>query len=624
VAELGAWFCAGFCEFCVLLALTGAPEKASNPHNVRMAVNAAAGRERLRIVDDTCCPLARANRAGWYFEIRYISFRCRNAKRCSYAPSQSPNRCVSHARIFALVRGSTDGAAQHATTSPMATKKIAPARKIEGLVELPGDKSISHRYAILAALAEGTSEIQNYATAQDCQSTLKCLKRLGVAMQTREVAGSAIASAPSAYVGPAARALAADMPSNEPLHVLPSSADPGHSPFDPSAPAAANPFTAASDAPRKLLRIAGRGLDGWKQPGTLDAENSGTTLRLLTGALAGQKFTSKITGDGSLRKRPMRRILDPLRAMGAAIEAKDDAFAPLKITGAALHPIDYASPIASAQVKSCVLLASLFAPGETSFREPVATRDHLEVALREFGGRVVATKGTARIHGRPKLVPRALHVPGDLSSAVFFIAAALILPGSSLMIHDVGLNPTRTRILDFLIGMGAAIHVASVQMRDGELVGDLAVTYTKPLAGGKISGALTAEMIDELPMLAALGPFTENGIEIRDAAELRVKESDRIAAIATALRAMGATVHEFPDGLRVEGLANEGKGSAAATAAKRTLKGAKVESRGDHRIAMAMAVAALGAEGETQIKDSQCVGISFPEFFPLLDRLVEG
>lgn len=300
--------------------------------------------------------------------------------------------------------------------------------------------------------------------------------------------------------------------------------------------------------------------------------------------------------------------------MGAEIEAKDDKFAPLEIRGSTLGGIEYATPIASAQVKSCVLLAGLFAEGETTVREAVATRDHSEVALREFGARVAATKGVVRIFGRPKMEARALTVPGDLSSAVFFLAAALILPGSALMIRNVGLNPTRARILDLLIEMGAGIHVASVQMREGELVGDLVVQNDKgdSLKGGKISGAQTAEMIDELPMMAALGPYTDDGVEIRDAKELRVKESDRIATMAAALRAMGAKVEEFEDGLRVEG---RGAGK---------LRGAKVDTHGDHRIAMAMAVAALGAEGETTIKDAECVGVSFPEFFGLMERVVEG
>jgi 3-phosphoshikimate 1-carboxyvinyltransferase len=424
-------------------------------------------------------------------------------------------------------------------------KTISPGGTIEGVVELPGDKSISHRYAIIAALAEGRSEILNYATAADCKSTLDCLRRLGIEI----------------------------------------------------------------DFTRERLRISGKGLGGLQAPRrTLDAENSGTTIRMLAGVLAGQSFTSTLSGDASLRSRPMRRVVEPLRKMGAEIRARGDDCAPLEIRGGALHSIDYSLPIPSAQVKSAILLAGLFADGVTTVRETVRTRDHTELALREFGATIESLNKSVRIHPRPKLEARQLIVPGDLSSGVFFIAAALIVPDSSLMLHNVGLNPTRTRVLDFLISMGAAIHLASVQLRDGELIGDVSVRYSA-LAGGEISGAYVAEMIDELPMLAALGPFTEKGIEIHGAQELRVKESDRIATIAAGLRRMGARVEEFPDGLRVEGR-SAGK-----------LRGAKVEPAGDHRIAMALAIAALGAEGDTVIRKADCVGVSFPEFFATLERL---
>lgn len=424
---------------------------------------------------------------------------------------------------------------------------ISPGGSVAGLAELPGDKSISHRYAIIAALAEGTSEIYNYASAADCRSTLECLKRLGV-----------------------------------PIEIS-----------------------------RERVRIAGAGLHGLKAPRRpLDAENSGTTIRMLAGVLAGQPFTSTISGDRSLRQRPMARIVRPLRQMGAAVTGVDGDRAPLEIRGGKLHAIDYTLPVPSAQVKSAILLAGLFADGITTVREAVRTRDHTELGLREFGATVEVEKGVARIHPNPKLAGRQIIVPGDLSAAVFLIGAALVLPGSELVLHNAGLNPTRTRILDFLIGMGAAINVASLQSRDGELVGDIAVRHG-PLEGGQISGAQVAEMIDELPMLAALGPFTEKGIEIRDAKELRVKESDRIAALAEGLRRMGASVEEFPDGLRVAGRAG-GK-----------LRGAKVDPQGDHRIAMALGVAALGAEGESTILDADCAAVSFPEFFSTLARLRE-
>ena len=424
-------------------------------------------------------------------------------------------------------------------------KTISPGGNINGVLELPGDKSISHRYAILAALAEGRSEILNYSSAADCKSTLACLRRLGVGI----------------------------------------------------------------DFERERLGISGNGLDGLKAPRrSLDAENSGTTIRMLSGVLAGQSFSSAITGDSSLRARPMRRVVEPLRKMGAKIDTQEGDRAPLEIRGGALHSIDYSLPIPSAQVKSAILLAGLYADGVTIVRETVRTRDHTELALREFGATIESVNKSVRVHARPKFQARQLIVPGDLSSAVFFIAAALILPDSALMLHNVGLNPTRTRVLDFLISIGAAIHLASVQLRDSELIGDVSVKHSA-LSGGEVGGAQVAEMIDELPMLAALGPFTEKGIEIRGAQELRVKESDRIATLAAGLRRMGATVEEFEDGLRVEGR------SAGP------LGGAKVDAAGDHRIAMALSIAALGAKHDTVIRDADCVAVSYPEFFDTLKRL---
>lgn len=433
----------------------------------------------------------------------------------------------------------------------MAKRTISPGGAIDGAVELPGDKSISHRYAILAALAEGGSEISNYASAADCHSTLECLRQLGIEIAEKDA----------------------------------------------------------------RVRVNGKGLHGLSKSGrALDAENSGSTMRMLAGVLAGQPFASTMTGDESLRRRPMRRVIEPLRQMGAEIKGRDGDRAPLEIHGGNLRGIDYTPPTPSAQVKSAILLAGLFADSPTTVRESVCTRDHTELALREFGatiGSIDGTRGTARIEPDAKLTARKLNVPGDLSTAVFLIGAALVLPESSLMLRNVGLNPTRARVLDFLISIGAPVHVASIQSRDGELAGDVSVRYAA-LEGGAVAGTQVAEMIDELPMLAALGPFTEKGIEIHDAAELRVKESDRIAALAEGLRQMGAHVEEFPDGLRVEGRA-AGK-----------LHGAKIDPHGDHRIAMALSVAALGAESDTTIRDAECVGVSFPEFFASLDRLRGG
>lgn len=429
----------------------------------------------------------------------------------------------------------------------MAKKRIRPAKAFRGVLTVPGDKSISHRSAILAALAEGKSEMFNYSPAADCESTLRCLRGLGVSIEEK---GSGII-------------------------------------------------------------VEGKGLNGWSKPRkALDAGNSGTTMRLLAGALAGQKFASELTGDSSLRRRPMRRVMEPLRQMGAKITACEDEFAPLKVEGSALHSIDYAPKVASAQVKSALLLAGLFADGETVIHEPVRTRDHTELALREMGAMITWQSGELRLHGRPKLSGRQVVVPGDISAATFFLAASLIVPDSELIIQGVGLNPTRTAMLDLLASMGAPVSVVALATRDGELVGDINLHHA-PIKGGKISGVMVARLIDELPMLAALGPYTEQGIEIRDAKELRVKESDRIAALAENLRKMGAEVEEFPDGLRVGGRAAG------------CLHGATIDPRDDHRIAMAFAIAALGAEGETIVRDPHCVAISFPGFFDLLDKLLE-
>jgi 3-phosphoshikimate 1-carboxyvinyltransferase len=430
---------------------------------------------------------------------------------------------------------------------------VKPAKSVNGGVELPGDKSISHRYAMLAGLAEGTSELRHFSAAADCHSTLECMKALGAEVKVE----------------------------------------------------------------KDVVRVTGRGARGLQAPKrTLDAGNSGTTMRLLAGVLAGQQFTSKLTGDDSLQKRPMKRVVGPLRDMGADIRAREDNFAPLEIRGTRLKALNYQMPMASAQVKSAVLLAGLYADGVTSVTEPARTRDHTELALEEFGARIEKNGRTTHIHGLSggngagKLTAKSIEVPGDLSSAVFWIAAASLFPESSLMIHGVGLNPTRTAILDLFAGMGASIQVTGLQSSHGELVGDLAVKGAL-LKGATIQGPQVALLIDELPMLATLGPYTEQGIEIRDAAELRVKESDRIAALAENLRRMGAAVEERPDGLRVAGR-KSGR-----------LHGAEIEPHGDHRIAMAFAIAGLGAEGQTIIRDADCAGVSYPSFFEDLNRLAE-
>jgi 3-phosphoshikimate 1-carboxyvinyltransferase len=418
-------------------------------------------------------------------------------------------------------------------------------------MEVPGDKSISHRSAILAALAQGRSEISHYSAAADCQSTLDCLAGLGVGVEKIGRNGGA------------------------------------------------------------QVAITGSGVDGLqasRQP--LDAGNSGTTMRLLAGILAGQRFDSTLTGDSSLRQRPMRRVIEPLERMGARIQARQANFAPLDIKGTALKPIRYTLPVASAQVKSAVLLAGLFAEGETSIEEPVPTRDHTEVALQEFGADIRRAGHVVTVSGRPKLHARQVLVPGDLSSAVFLMGAALVLGGSHVVIRNVGLNPTRSAVLDVLGSWGAAVNIVALRGESGELIGDVSVRHAE-ISGGVLSGELIAQLIDELPMLAALGPYTEQGVEIRDAAELRVKESDRIAVLADNLRRMGASVEERPDGLRIEGKS------------RGRLHGAEIDPRGDHRMAMAFSVAALGAESDSTILNSECVGISYPDFFEVLDGTVE-
>ncbi len=406
---------------------------------------------------------------------------------------------------------------------------------------------------MLAALAQGASELRHFSAAADCHSTLACMRALGAEVKTNE----------------------------------------------------------------DTVRVTGRGLRGLKSSWrALNAWNSGTTMRLLAGILAGQEFSSKLTGDDSLQKRPMKRVIGPLREMGADIRARDDNFAPLEIRGTKLMAIDYKMPMTSAQVKSAVLLAGLFADGVTSVTEPARTRDHTELALEEFGAAIEKNGRAIRIHGlrgasgSGKLIAKSLDVPGDLSSAVFFIAAGSLFPDSNVLIHNVGLNPTRTAILDVFASMGASIQILGLKSAHGEIVGDLAVKGAS-LKGGVIAGEQIPLVIDELPMLAALGPYTTEGIEIRDAAELRVKESDRIAALAENLRRMGASVEERPDGLKVEG----------RPAGK--LYGAEIEPRGDHRIAMAFAVAGLAADGNTVIRDADCAGVSFPTFFQELNRLAE-
>ena len=424
---------------------------------------------------------------------------------------------------------------------------VRPAKNVAGSLRLPGDKSISHRYAMLAALAEGKSRLENYSTGADCASTLECLRGLGV--QWKRPAGIE--------------------------HTIEIIGKAGHLKA-PSAP--------------------------------LNCGNSGSTMRMLSGILAGQEFGSELFGDESLSRRPMARIMQPLNAMGARISAGLKERPPLHIAGAKLHGIDYKMPVASAQVKSCVLFAGLLADGETRVEEPLRTRDHGEVALRAFGAELRREGNATRIRGGQKLHAIEARVPGDLSSAAFFFCAAALFPGSQLVIDSLLMNPTRARLLDILIGLGVRISITQLEEQHGELVGTVQVEGNR-LTSTKIAGADAAALIDEIPVLAAIAPYTEEGIEIHDARELRVKESDRIEAIVRNLRAMGAQVDEHEDGLTVPG--------------KQRLHGAEIDSLGDHRIAMAFAVTALRAEGESRIKGADAAVISYPAFFTTLESLVQ-
>jgi 3-phosphoshikimate 1-carboxyvinyltransferase len=433
----------------------------------------------------------------------------------------------------------------------MSARKVQPAEGLVGTARLPGDKSISHRLAILGALAEGATALANYSPGRDCQSTLDCLRALGVRITGEDADG-----------GP-------------------------------------------------KVTLEGRGLGGLRAPGReLDAGNSGSTLRMLAGALAAHPFESVLTGDASLRRRPMRRVIEPLSQMGAELEAREGEFPPLRIRGASrLRPIAYVLPVASAQVKTAVLLAGLHAPGTTSVEEPTRTRDHTEIALEVFGASVTRDRRRVSVRGQRPLRSAEFVIPNDLSAAAFFLVAGLLLPKTNLVLPQVGLNPTRAALLDFLLPQGAQIKVLDVESQQGELRGNLHVRGGVRLKGGVIDGALTAQLIDELPVLAVLGTQSEDGLRLRDAAELRVKESDRLAAIAENLRRLGAQVEEYPDGLDLPG--------------GQRLRGAAVSSFGDHRIAMALAVAGLVAEGETTIEDADCADISFPGFFEVLAALRE-
>ncbi len=423
---------------------------------------------------------------------------------------------------------------------------IEPARNIAGSLRLPGDKSISHRYALLGGLAHGKTRLTNFSSGADCASSLGCVAALGAKVR-READGT--------------------------------------------------------------IEITGTDGHFRHSESSLDCGNSGSTMRMLAGLLAPQRFAYTLVGDASLSRRPMERVRKPLSQMGAEIHLTD-GHAPVMIRGSQIHGIDYTIPVPSAQVKSAVLFAGLQASGTTTVREAVRTRDHSELALRAFGANVERTLESVSIIGGQSLQGIEAAVPGDMSSAAFFLCAAALFPESNLVFDGLGLNPTRATLLDVLTALGAHIGVLNLEEKHGELVGTVQVNAPKDgLTGTTISGALAAQLIDELPVLAAIGPYTKHGIRIRDAKELRVKESDRIALVARNLRAMGAEVEEFEDGLDVPG--------------GQRLHAAEIDSGGDHRIAMAFSVAALEARGHTVIRGAESAAISFPEFFDLLDQVAE-
>ena len=436
----------------------------------------------------------------------------------------------------------------------MSTELIRPAQTLQGSVVLPGDKSISHRYALLAGLAEGSSRIANFSTGADPHSSLACMEALGATVTRHE----------------------------------------------------------------RYIEVTGTG-GAFQQPSApLDCGNSGSTMRMLAGLIASHPHTFTLIGDHSLTVRPMERIRKPLAQMGARIDLTD-GHAPMTVHGGPLDAIDFDTPIPSAQVKTAVLFAGLQASGTTSLSESISTRDHSEHALRAFGANLARKDQRLYIEGGQKLHATDFTIPGDLSSAAFFLCAALLFPDSNLILDAVGLNPTRSALLDVVVALGAKIRPLNIETSNGELVGTLQITNVSGApsqtassseVGSKpyvISGALTAQLIDELPVLAAIAPYTPHGLIIRDAQELRVKESDRIDLVARNLRAMGATLTENLDGLEIPG--------------NQTLHGAQIDSGADHRIAMAFSIAALRATSDTEIHGAEAAAISFPEFFTHLRTL---
>ncbi|MBS4022178.1 MAG: 3-phosphoshikimate 1-carboxyvinyltransferase [Dethiobacter sp.] len=422
--------------------------------------------------------------------------------------------------------------------------RLEAAGPLCGEITVPGDKSISHRAVILGALAEGETFIEGFLDGEDCLSTVSCMRALGVDI---DVDGTSV-------------------------------------------------------------RVKGAGLDGLCEPeNILDAGNSGTTARLLLGVLAGQPFYTVLTGDSSLRRRPMKRVTAPLKEMGARIIGRHQGgLLPLSVDGGKLSPLCYNSPVASAQVKSAVLLAGLFAAGETAVTEPAQSRDHTERMLAAFGASVKVDGRTVSVSGRPRLLGQVVRVPGDISSAAFFLVAASIVPGSDLILSNVGVNPTRTGILDVLAEMGANIEYVNRREESGEPVADIRVRHSA-LRGVEIGGEIIPRLIDELPVLAVAALFAAGETVVRGAEELRVKESDRIAAMTVELGALGADIKALKDGFIVRG--------------GRPIAGAAVKSRGDHRVAMSLCIAALGAKGTVMLDSPDSIAVSYPDFLQTLHNL---
>lgn len=422
--------------------------------------------------------------------------------------------------------------------------KFSKIDHLRGRLLVPGDKSISHRSVMFGSIAKGTTEITHFLKGADCLSTISCFRQMGVEIEN--TGGT--------------------------------------------------------------VTVHGNGLHGLRKPeAILDCGNSGTTVRLISGILSAQTFDVTLTGDESIKKRPMKRIIEPLSMMGADIESvKGNGCAPLHITGGPLKGIHYHSPIPSAQVKSSILLAGLYAEGETRVSEPALSRNHTEIMLNYFGANVRTEGTTAIILPAAELYGNKVEVPGDISSAAYFIAAGLLVPESEILIKNVGINPTRNGIIRVCQSMGADLTLTSVNDGSGEPTADLLVRYGK-LHGTVIEGGIIPTLIDELPIIAVMACFAEGETIIRDAAELKVKESNRLEVMVNTLTAMGANVTETEDGMIIRG----GK----------TLHGTRIDSRSDHRIAMTFAIAGLCAEGETEILGAECVNISYPEFYEDLKRL---